>query len=114
MNLNERITAVYFLQRFVTMSQALLPTLKKLTAKRKLSKSETEELKSITEIYDSFHADPNISVELVNSSIISLILDVYKQIKQRNGETPESIYRYDAFWNESTRLVDTWNRQLMN
>lgn len=114
MEFNERISAVYFLQRFVRMSQALLPTFHELVVKKNPMEEEEEELASIMEIYDEFNIDPQISIVLVNSPIVQLIIDVYNGLKRRMGATPEDQYTYDTFCRESDRLILAWEKQLMN
>lgn len=114
MNINERTKAVHVLQRFVMMSRTLLPSFSELMAKENLTKSETRKVKRIREVYESFRANSEVSIELVNSNIFQLIKDVYNQGKQNKGQTPQTFYVYNAFLKESDRLIEAWNKQQMN
>jgi hypothetical protein len=114
MTISERIRAVHTLQRFVMMSRTLLPKFTELMAKNKRSKDEERKVQRIRDVYESFEAKPEISELLVNSNIFQLIKDVYKTCVLSEGHTPQSFYTYDAFLEESDRLIDDWNRQILN
>ncbi len=114
MTLNERITAVHVLQRFVRLSRTLLPLYSELLNKNKLSISEEIKISRIKGVYDNFDADPKASVYLVNSEILSLIQSVYRRLNTKNEYTAQSLYEYDLFIQESDRLIETWNQQKLN
>jgi hypothetical protein len=114
MTVNDRIRAVHILQRFVMMSRSLLPSFSELMCKDNLTKSEKTKLSRIRDVYDTFRANPEMSIVLVNSNIFQLIMDVYNTTIQSSGETPQSLYVYDEFLRESDRLIDTWNRHQLN
>ena len=114
MNIRERITAVYVLQRFVRMSRVLLPLYMDLSNKKSLSLSEEMKLQGIKQVYDNFQANPQASNYLINSNILGLIQNVYQFVIQNKGQNPESFYEYNEFIKESDRLIEVWDRQLMN
>lgn len=114
MTISDRIKAVHVLQRFVMMSRTLLPNLSELMSRENLSESEEEKVDRIRDIYDSFRANSEVSVVLVNSNIFQLIKDFYGICIQRNGLTPQSLYLYDEFMRESDRLIEAWNKQQLN
>lgn len=114
MSIRERVTAVYVLQRFVRMSRVLLPMYLDLSSKRSLSMSDELRLKGIRQVYDNFQANPEASNYLINSDILGLIQGVYRFVIQHKGQTPESYYQYNAFIKESDRLIEEWDKQLMN
>lgn len=114
MKINERTRAVHVLQRFVMMSRTLLPNFSELMAKENLTKSEKRKVNRIREVYDSFSANPQVSIELVNSNIFQLIKDVYEIGILNEGQTPQTFYVYNEFLQESDRLIETWNRQKLN
>lgn len=114
MNLRERITAVHVLQRFVRMSRVLLPLYMDLSNKRSLSDSEEQKLQGIRQVYDNFQANPKASNYLINSNILGLIQNVYRYVLKNKGQNPQSYHEYNEFIKESDRLIDTWDKQLMN
>lgn len=114
MTINDRIKAVHVIQRFVFMSRNLLPRFSELMSKENLSDSEEKKANRIKDVYDSFQANPEMSVTLVNSNIFELIMEVYHTTVEQQGETPETFHVYDAFLKESDRLLDAWSRQQMN
>lgn len=114
MTINERIKAVHVLQRFVMMSRTLLPSFSELMAKENLTKAEQRKVLRIREVYESFHASPQVSIELVNSNIFQLIYEVYKIGLLNKGQTPQTFYIYNAFLQEADRLITIWNKQRLN
>ena len=114
MTINDRIRAVHVIQRFVLMSRTLLPSFSELMSKENLSVAEKRKVKRIKEVYETFKANPEMSITLVNSNIFQLIKEVYWTVVQRNGQSPETFHIYDEFLKESDRLIDAWNRQKMN
>lgn len=114
MTISERIRAVHILQRFVMMSRTLLPKFTELMAKENRSRDEERKVQRIRDVYDSFEAKSEVSELLVNSNIFQLIKDVYKTCVMSEGHIPQSFYSYDAFLQESDRLIDDWNRQILN
>lgn len=114
MSIRERINAVYVLQRFVRMSRVLLPLYLDLSSKRNLSLSEEMKLQGIRQVYDNFTANPQASNFLINSDILSLIQNVYGFVVSKKAQNPESFHEYNEFIKESDRLIDLWDRQLLN
>lgn len=114
MTITERTRAVHVLQRFVMMSRTLLPSFSELMAKENLTKAEVRKVTRIREVYDSFQANPQISIELVNSNIFHLISEVYKIGLLNKGQTPQTFYIYNAFLQEADRLIAIWNKQKLN
>lgn len=115
MTLNERITAVHVMQRFVRMSRTLLPIYSELLHKKNLSRVDKANIQSIRRVYDNFHADPKASNILINSNILGMIQRVYGWLRKSQGvASPESLYDYEMFLQESDRLIHTWDKQLMN
>lgn len=114
MSIKERINAVHILQRFVRMSRVLLPLYLDLSTKKELSLSEEHKLKGIRSVYDNFSANPQASNLLINSDILSMIQKVYGFVVQQKGQNPQSFHEYNRFIQESDRLIETWDRQLMN
>lgn len=110
----ERIKAVYVLQRFVMMSRTLLPNLSELMSKKNPSPVERVRIDRIRDVYETFRANPEVSVLLVNSNIFQLIKDVYNTCMKGDGQTPQSFYTYSEFLRESDRLIEQWNRQQLN
>ena len=114
MTLNERITAVHIMQRFVRMSRVLLPIYSGLVNKKDLTISEKRKMKKISTVYESFKANPEASTYLINSDILRLIQNVYYWLVSNKGESPKSFYEYNEFIRESDRLIEVWNKQQMN
>lgn len=114
MTLNERIKAVHVLQRFVRLSRTLLPLYSDLMSKAQLTTSERARMRKIKGVYDNFQADPEASRYLINSDILGLIQNVYRMMNKEQRLTPQNLYDYDKFIQESDRLIDTWNHQMMN
>ena len=114
MSIRERINAVYVLQRFVRMSRVLLPTFLDLTNRKNLSLSEEMKLQGIRKVYDNFNANPAASSYLINSNILSLIQGVYRSGRAEKGQSPQSFHEYNEFLKESDRLIEIWDKQLMN
>lgn len=114
MTMSDRIGAVHVLQRFVMMSRTLVPSLMELMSKKKLSPDEVEKVERIKAVYETFNANPKMSEILINSAIFQLIKDVYEVCTRDAGQTPESFYVYNAFLTESDRLIETWNKQVLN
>ena len=114
MSIRERINAVYVLQRFVRMSRVLLPLYMDLSNKRSLSLSEEQKMQGIRQVYDNFQANPKASNYLINSNILGLIQNVYKFVIQNKGQNPQSYHEYNEFIKESDRLIEEWDKQLMN
>lgn len=114
MTISDRIRAVHVIQRFVMMSRTLLPSFSELMSKKDLTISEKRKVNRIKDVYDTFEANPQMSVALVNSNIFQLIMDVYRSTVQSNGQTPQSLYVYDEFLRESDRLIDAWNSHQLN
>lgn len=114
MTINDRIKAVHVIQRFVVMSRTLLPSFSELMSKENLSISEKRKANRIKNVYDSFKPNPEMSIKLVNSNIFQLIMEVYRNTVQKNGESPETFHVYDEFLKESDRLLNAWNKHKMN
>lgn len=114
MTVNDRIGAVHILQRFVMMSRTLLPKLMDLMSKDKLSADEAKRMQQIKDVYDTFNANPQMSVVLINSGIFQLIKEVYNLCKQQSLQKPEDSPIYNAFLKESDRLIEMWNKQVLN
>lgn len=114
MNFDERLRAVQVIQRFVRMSRALLPMFHDLTSKDQLDGSEEEKLEQIQYVYDNFHADPEISVQLINSNIVGLIQDTYNWLNGHRGESVMACQEYSEFIEESDRLINNWERARLN
>jgi hypothetical protein len=114
MSIRERINAVYVLQRFVRMSRVLLPLYLDLINKKSLSLSEEHKLVGIRSVYDNFQADPKASQFLINSNILSLIKGVYGGVISKTDQNPKSFHQYNQFIKESDRLIEDWDKQLMN
>lgn len=114
MGLIEKISAIHVLQRFVRMSRVLLPTYVNLTNKKNLNEEEFQKVDKIKDIYRGFHADPKTSLLLINSNILELIQRTFKNTESGNLDTPEGFYVFNQFIAESDRLIDEWNRQIMN
>ena len=114
MSIRERINAVYVLQRFVRMSRVLLPSFLDLVSKKNLSLSEEMKLKGIRQVYDNFNANPVASNYLIDSDILTLIQNVYRWVVSQQGHNPESFHEYNEFIKESDRLIEIWDKQLMN
>jgi hypothetical protein len=112
--MKDRIIAVYILQRFVRMSRVLLPIYLDLKSKRTLSVAEKRRLIGIKEVYDNFSANPSASKLLINSDILRLIQEVYSWSSKNAGVTSKSLFEYDLFIAESDRLINAWDKQLMN
>jgi len=106
--------AVHVLQRFVMMSRTLLPKLTELMAKENRSEAEEQKLERIRDVYESFEAKPEVSLLLVNSNIFQLIKEVYKTCVRSEGHSPQTFHTYDAFIRESDRLINDWNKQILN
>ena len=114
MSIRERINAVYVLQRFVRMSRVLLPLYLDLSSKKQLSLTEERKLAGIKSVYDNFSANPQASNYLINSNILSLIQNVYLFVVSKKEFSPQSYHEYNEFIKESDRLINMWDRQLMN
>ena len=114
MSIRERINAVYVLQRFVRMSRVLLPMYLDLSNRKSLSLSDEERMAGIRKVYDNFQANPKASNYLIDSDILGMIQKVYRYVIQNNGQTPQSFHEYNEFLKESDRLINTWDKQLMN
>lgn len=114
MGLFEKISAVHVLQRFVRMSRVLLPTYISLSNKKNLNEEEYLKVDKIKDIYKDFHADPKTSLLLINSNILELIQNTFNNTESGNLDTPEGFYVFNQFIEESDRLINEWNRQLMN
>ncbi|UKN02058.1 hypothetical protein K6119_00830 [Paracrocinitomix mangrovi] len=114
MSIRERITAVFVLQRFVRLSRVLLPMYMDLSSKKSLSLSEENKLAGIKQVYDNFQANPQASNYLINSNILSLIQKVYEYLVLQKPQNPESFHNYNEFIKESDRLIELWDRQLLN
>ena len=109
-----RDNLVVVLQRFVRMSRMLLPSLSELNAKEDLTSEEKTKVKRIKEVYDAFKASPDISIRLINSNILQLIADAYRTARSEQGLSPQTFYTYNAFLEESDRLINEWNLHKMN
>lgn len=114
MGLFEKIKAIHVLQRFVRMSRVLLPVYVQLKHKQNLVVEEKQRLENIREIYSNFRADSKTSVYLINSNILDLIQTTFRSTDNGKIDTPEGFYTFDQFIKESDRLIDEWNRQLLN
>ena len=114
MKIRERIAAVYVLQRFVRMSRVLLPLYLDLVNKKKLTADEKEKVRGIKSIYENFEANPSASKHLINSDILNMIQSVYNWVISKKSDDPESFHKYNEFIKESDRLIDTWDRQILN
>jgi hypothetical protein len=114
MNVNDRIRAVHVLQRFVRMSRTLLPIYFELTNKKELSISEEQKLIKIKKVYNNFNPNPETSNYLINSDILKMIQSVFHWVVSQKGQTPESFHDYNLFIKESDRLINTWNKQMLN
>lgn len=112
MTLNDRITAVHLMQRFVRMSRSLLPAFHELRQVIHPSPSQESQILRIRGVYDNFQADPAVSKDLINSDIVRMIQEVYDWlIQNRYAEYSPS---YEAFLDESDRLIENWDRAMMN
>jgi len=114
MTVNDRIKAVHVIQRFVMMSRTLLPSFSELIAKKNLTHSEKRKVNRIRDVYDTFKANPEMSVLLVNSNIFQLIMDVYRTTVRHQGQTLQSLYVYDDFLRECDRWIQEWNKHQLN
>ena len=112
MSVNERIKAVFILQKFIRMSRFLLPAYFELIHKPELTKNELNKLSRINNVYKSFKASSSISAELINSNIIDLIKKLYNASLTNTNIDETKIY--EAFITESDRLINRWNKQLLN
>ena len=114
MTFGERVAAVHIMQRFVRMSRVLLPAYSSLVSKKNLTTSEMRKMSRIKAVYENFRANPDASKFLINSDILQLIQNVYFTLVSERGQSPETFYEYDEFIRESDRLIETWDKQLMN
>lgn len=114
MSMRERINAVHVLQRFVRMSRVLLPLYMDLSSKKSLSISEERKLQGIRSVYENFQANPEASIHLINSNILSMIKNVYGYVVSKKHQNPQSFHEYNEFIRESDRLISQWDKQLMN
>ncbi len=112
MSINTKIQAVYILQRFVRMSRVLMPLYVDLIQKQKLNKDEKRKLNRIEGIYSEFNVSPEISLNLINSSIIDYIKDLYSFSKSHLRI--KDSFTYNQFIKESDFLINRWNKQLLN
>ena len=99
------------MQRFVRMSRTLLPALNELKQVIHPSPIQENQIKDIKMVYDNFKADPGVSVDLINSNIISLIQEVYSWLLNKQDDESPS---YEEFLDESDRLIDKWDLAMMN
>jgi hypothetical protein len=112
MSINQKIQAVFNLQRFVRMTRVLMPLYVDLLQKNTLNIEERRKLNRIENLYSDFNVSPEISKKLINSSIIEYIKAIYSfskthlRIKNSN--------EYNQFIKESDFLIDRWNKQMMN
>ena len=114
MSIKERINAVHVLQRFVRMSRVLLPLYMDLSSKKSLSLSEERKMQGIRSVYDNFEANPEASKYLINSDILAMIQNVYGFVIAKTTQNPQSFHQFNEFIRESDRLIDQWDKQLMN
>jgi len=114
MTLNERIKAIFVVQRFVRMSRHLLPVFSELTSKKKLNEEDHDNVEKISEVYDGFSADPEISQNLMNSNIVALIQQSYEWLKSHRGHSPFECDEYCEFLEESDRLLYEWGVAELN
>lgn len=112
MSINQKIQAVFTLQKFVRMTRVLIPLYVDLLQKNHLNAEEERKLKRIENLYSDFNVSSEISKNLINSSIIEYIKGIYSFSEHHLRIKNSSIYK--KFIKESDFLIDRWNKQMMN
>jgi len=112
MSVRDKINAVFILQRFVRMSRFLLPSYLDLIGKKSLTKKEISRREKIKNVYDSFKASSETSVNLIDSNILELIKGLFALSKVDCDVKSTEVYK--NFIIESDGLIKKWNKTILN
>lgn len=105
-HLNE---ALLVMRHFITLSARLLPFLSELQQKKHPTSTEITNIHKITEVYENYNFDTNVSEMLLNSNILELIKDSFERISDSSHhKNREANRRLNHFLNEYNRLMEKW------
>lgn len=76
MTIEERISSVQIMQRFVRMSRVLIPVYAELISREELTEEDKQKINKIKRVYENFTANPKASEYLIDSNVLELIAKV--------------------------------------
>lgn len=105
-HLNE---ALLVMRHFITLSARLLPFLNELQQKKHPTSVEITNIHKISEVYENYNFDTNVSEMLLNSNILELIKESFERISDSSYlKNREANRRLRHFLNEYHRLSEKW------
>jgi hypothetical protein len=103
---------IIVLRHFIEVSSKILPTFADLEFKKHLNEEEELQRLKIIEVYNANSFDEQISVFLMNSTILSCIKKLYLSILQ--GDKRGAILMLKRFNDEYGQLKKSWEVQMVN
>lgn len=112
-NVNE---ALLVIRHFIDLSARLLPFLDELQQKRRPTPKELFDRKRIIDVYENYNFDTCTSESLLNSNVLELIRDSFKNITESrtSRDYSKSQRKLVRFMLEYKRLNDNWGYATSN
>lgn len=112
-NIQHMNEAVFILRHFIDLSARLLPLLYKLDQKLSPSENEIEDKEKIINVFNTYNFSTNTSKFLLESNILDLIKNCYKQITEDFSKEDKQD-ALTSFLNEYNRLKTHWRQIELN
>lgn len=107
--------ATIVMRHFIELSSKLLPFFNDLAKRKRLSDIEHADKSKIIEVFQNYKFDTNTSVILMESDILEIIQDTYKEIEARKpGERSDADAYLRMFNKKHMELLMDWNQTEAN
>jgi hypothetical protein len=107
--------ATVVMRHFIELSSKLLPFFNDLSKTKKLSEQEAADRNKIIEVFQNYKFDTNTSVILMESDILEIIQDTFREIELRMpGKHSDADAYLRLFQKKHNELLMDWNQTEAN